>query len=125
MGRDDASLVATVACLTIAMLNGYSPTIPEAAEIPIPGFQFQFNFIFTRWATEGIYSLLVQDYLNIYKVENSTSHFGYVINREGFDMLIMFGLGMLGRVVAYFLMIILNRERQGLRPLVGIPALGI
>jgi hypothetical protein len=67
----------------------------------------------------------VNIYDGVYQIHMSTNHFGYVLNREGYDLIMMFGIGMFFRVNAYLNLILMNREKQGSKPLLGIKALGI
>jgi hypothetical protein len=109
--EEDSNLVSTVVGLAFASFNGYGPTLVESRDI------WPLNFIlsvsYNRYATEAVYSMVLSLYSEIYKVQNSADHYGYTLDRVGYDVYMMFYIGIAFRILAYFFMIIVNRDKQG------------
>eukprot|EP01119_Soliformovum_irregulare_P019516 TRINITY_DN6197_c1_g1_i1.p1 TRINITY_DN6197_c1_g1~~TRINITY_DN6197_c1_g1_i1.p1 ORF type:complete len:781 (+),score=218.38 TRINITY_DN6197_c1_g1_i1:3-2345(+) len=97
--REDASLLAVVICLIVAVLNGFGPSIKSADSWGI-GFLWQMSY--GRWATEALYNEETQLFRHIYQVENlSAPAWGYSLDRFGFDIGMMFVSGMVYRILAF------------------------
>ena len=73
--KENASLMSVSICMSLAILNGYAPTLQEAVD---GGFSFVYYVSPNRWAAEAQYSLSLQAYKKIYDLTVSTAYFGYV-----------------------------------------------
>lgn len=64
-------------------------------------------------SSEAVYSEEVSPFKHFYQVEKiSAPTFGYVLDRYGFDVGMLVVIGTVYRVIAFLLMILLNRRKQ-------------
>ena len=108
--RENAAMIAV--CLTIvsAVLCGDGPNINDMNSW---GLGWMLDMSYARWGAEAWYSeeLLVFD--GVFEIYNlSARYFGYVLDRFWLNMFIMFCIGVAWRVVAFLLLVLVNRQKQ-------------
>ncbi|KAJ3337512.1 hypothetical protein HDU93_001005 [Gonapodya sp. JEL0774] len=97
--KGNAPLLAAVAALFHGTLCGFGPTV-------------QTDLSFNLWGSEALFSQYVNLYANVYDVEQARRAYGYTVGREATDLLAMFALGLGQRVIAFVLMIVMDRDKQ-------------
>ncbi|KAL5033010.1 hypothetical protein RTP6_001034 [Batrachochytrium dendrobatidis] len=108
VSRESAPLLGVVFCLFAAVFCGYGPSIRQATNW---GVYFIWALSFNMWGCEAQYSDTVNIYKGVYDID-LTNRSGYTLNRVPFDfgMMVLIGLGW--RLIAFILMLTLNREKQ-------------
>ncbi|KAI3654726.1 hypothetical protein MP228_000106 [Amoeboaphelidium protococcarum] len=107
--RENASLLAVVACLFAAVFNYFGPTKEKAVQW---GVNFIWEISYAKWASEALFDGEVSNFGNVYQVELAASLYGYTLNRFTFDLCMALLIGSVFRVIAYVLMIVMNRDKQ-------------
>ncbi|KAI9344655.1 P-loop containing nucleoside triphosphate hydrolase protein [Obelidium mucronatum] len=107
--REDSALLAVVVCLFSAVFCGYGPTIKDSYSM---GITFIFHMSYNRWATEAWFSKELSIFEGVYKIEDAAEGFGYVLNKEGMNLLLCFVIGVVLRAKAFALMVLLHRDKQ-------------
>ncbi|KAJ3329063.1 hypothetical protein HDU76_008727 [Blyttiomyces sp. JEL0837] len=103
--RENAALLAVVSGLFVAVFCGTGPTLSQARDYHV---DWIFDMSFNRWGAEAQYSAALSTYKNIYDVEASSSVYGYTLNRIPFDFTMMLVIGLALRIIAFFLLIMLD-----------------
>ncbi|KAJ3416423.1 hypothetical protein HDV05_001581 [Chytridiales sp. JEL 0842] len=107
--REDAALLAVVTCLFSAVFCGYGPSVEKARSW---GVSFIWDISYARWCTEAFYSQEVETYVNVFDIQSAAKNYGYqlgnVTNNLGFAFLI----GVVLRLIALVLMLVMNRDKQ-------------
>ena len=108
--RENAAMIAV--CLTIvsAVLCGDGPNINDMNSW---GLGWMLDMSYARWGSEAWYSeeLLIFD--GVFEIYNlSARYFGYVLDRFWLNIFIMFCIGIAWRVVAFLLLVLVNRQKQ-------------
>ena len=67
---------------------------------------------YSSWGTEALFNTESKYYAGIFDVELSQQAFGYVLDRWNMDVLIIFAIGTVYRVVTYILMVVTHRDKQ-------------
>nr|KAJ3411035.1 hypothetical protein HK105_002739 [Polyrhizophydium stewartii] len=106
--RENASLLGVVVCLFAAVFCGYGPSLTQARNW---GVFFIWALSFNMWGCEAQYSSTVQIYAHVYDV-NVMNYFGYTLDRVAVDFVSAFVIGIGWRMIAFVLMILMNREKQ-------------
>ena len=107
--RENSSLLAVVICLFAAVFNGFGPSLVDARQW---GISFIWEISYNRWATEAVFSQEVEMVRHVYQVDEiSVKHWGYGLDRYGMDVGMMIVIGFVYRVIAFLLMIFLNRRK--------------
>ncbi|KAI8847582.1 hypothetical protein BC829DRAFT_490653 [Chytridium lagenaria] len=107
--REKSALVAVIVGLFMAVFCGFGLDLETAAE---GGYLWIFSLGANRWAAEAQYWLWIKNYSNIYDLRPALSYGGYEANKVTRNLCAMLGLGIAYRVVAFVLMIVLNRQKQ-------------
>ncbi|KAI8832704.1 hypothetical protein BC829DRAFT_408423 [Chytridium lagenaria] len=76
------------------------------------GFIFVFNIGANRWAAEAQFWLWIKNYEHLFNLENALRFCGYARDTVTTNLGAMLGLGIGYRVLGYFLLIGLNRQKQ-------------
>ncbi|KAJ3085836.1 hypothetical protein HK102_013788 [Quaeritorhiza haematococci] len=109
VARENASLLSVVFCLFAAVFCGYGPDLLEANEW---GLIFIWEMSFNKWGTEALFSEAVSSYKHVYDMTIAANAFGYTLDRTPMDLGIMFVIGVIHRIVAFVLLIVVNRDKQ-------------
>ncbi|KAJ1546610.1 hypothetical protein HK405_006988 [Cladochytrium tenue] len=108
--RENAALLAVVACLFAAVICGYGPTITNARQWKV---SFVWDISFNRWAAEAFVTRELEVYSSIYKLSATADEFGYALDGNVARPLgYMCLLGVAFRAVAFVLMVVLDRDMQ-------------
>jgi hypothetical protein len=101
--RENAPLLAVVISLFAAVFGGYVESLPE----PIKKFSYAY------WSSEAMYDRSVTPFRGVYEVDSvSAPYWGYTLDQFDLDLVLVFVIGTGYRIVAYLLMIGLNRDKQ-------------
>lgn len=108
--RENAALLAVIMSLIAGCLCGYGPSLNQFNNWYlgwIPGMSY------ARWAVEGWFHAETLPYRDHFMVtEISAPLFGYTLDRFALDIATTVALGVAYRIVAYLLLILLNRSKQ-------------
>lgn len=108
--RENASMIAVCATIIFAVLNGSGPSISDLSRYSL---DWILVISYARWGTEAWYSSELVIYDGVYEIQNiSAKLFGYTLQRYNFDLLCIFILGCAFRLIAFILMVCLNRQKQ-------------
>ncbi len=108
--REDAALLSVIVCLIAGCLCGFGPSINQGKQY---GFYWLQALSFASWATEGFFDAETSGYRELFMVEEiSAKLFGYELNRFAMDMGIAFLLALVYRVVAFGLLLLVDRQKQ-------------
>jgi len=108
--RENAPLLAVISSLIFSTLCGYGPTLTLAEQFKV---KWLFALSFNRWGVEGFYDSETKYFRDLMRVEEvSAPFFGYTLNRFGFDMGMMVVFAVALRIVAFFLLILIQRRKQ-------------
>ncbi|KAJ3193416.1 hypothetical protein HDU67_005138 [Dinochytrium kinnereticum] len=107
--RENAALVTVIVGLFIGVFCGFGLRLDAAAKA---GYIFVFNMGGNRWAAEAQFWLWIKYYEGIYDLTEALKFCGYAPDRIVPNLVAIFCLGIGYRVVGYFLLIGLNRQKQ-------------
>ncbi|KAI8821183.1 hypothetical protein BJ741DRAFT_637718 [Chytriomyces cf. hyalinus JEL632] len=107
--RENAPLMAVTVGMIFGVLNGFAPTLKEAAE---KGILWIFNIGVNRWASEVLFILWIERYSAVYDLGVPTEYFGYQVGQTARNLWVMVGIAVAYRVVAFVLLVSLNRQKQ-------------
>ncbi|KAJ3177496.1 hypothetical protein HDU85_005863 [Gaertneriomyces sp. JEL0708] len=107
--RENVTLLAAVTCIFAAVFCGFGPTLKDARAW---GIIFIWEMSFNKWATEAMYWESVKPYIGVYDLIPPAEAWGFTLDRFGFDLGMMVVIGLMLRVVAFGLMLGLNRDKQ-------------
>ncbi|KAJ3347192.1 hypothetical protein HDU83_002312 [Entophlyctis luteolus] len=107
--RENASILAVLVCLVFAVFCGYGPSLNDAKN---NGYLFLYELSFNKWASEANYSAMIAVYRNVFDIDTLAASWGYTLDRVSFDLLMCAALGTIMRVLGFFLLIGLNRDKQ-------------
>lgn len=107
--RENASLAAVCMAVVMAALCGDGPTLRTARTY---GFAFLLEMSFDRWAAEAWYSEELLVFQGVFTIDLSADHFGYTLNRYGWDIFWLVMIGLIWRAIAFLLLVGLNRQKQ-------------
>ncbi|KAJ3344621.1 hypothetical protein HDU83_005006 [Entophlyctis luteolus] len=107
--RENASILAVLLCLVFAVFCGYGPSLNDAKN---NGYLFLYELSFNKWASEANYSAMIAVYRNVFDIDTLAASWGYTLDRVSFDLVMCAVLGTFTRVLGFFLLIGLNRDKQ-------------
>ncbi|KAJ3115525.1 hypothetical protein HDU96_000472 [Phlyctochytrium bullatum] len=107
--RENASLLAVVVGLFAAVFCGYGPNLVQAEKWKL---LWVFELSFNKWAAEAHYASSLSFYKGVYNIQFSADLFGYSLTQVTRDYIFCFLLGVGTRMVGFFLLILLNRDKQ-------------
>ncbi|KAJ3284823.1 hypothetical protein HDU79_007844 [Rhizoclosmatium sp. JEL0117] len=107
--REDSALLAVVICLFSAVFCGYGPSIKDSYSM---GITFLFAISYNRWAVEAWFSRELSIFDGVYQILEAAGYYGYVLNKEAMNLWLCFLIGLVLRVIAFGLMVLLNRGKQ-------------
>ncbi|KAJ3123543.1 hypothetical protein HK098_001846 [Nowakowskiella sp. JEL0407] len=111
VARANGPLLAVVFSLFAAVFCGYGPTIRQAKSWNI---LFLWEISFNKWAAEILCkcSKYIRPYDLIYSTDITVGQYGYTINRNGVNFAVGFSIGVLLRVIAFVLLVFMNKSKQ-------------
>jgi ABC-type multidrug transport system ATPase subunit len=107
--RENATLLAVVVALFSGVFCGYGLTLNDARKWNI---YFVWAMQFNMYGAQTYLTQTLQVYDHIYDSQLCNDHFGYSLNQTPYDFLLMVLIGFLWRIVAFFAMILCNRDKQ-------------
>jgi hypothetical protein len=107
--RQNAPLLGVIVCLFHSVTAGFGLSYRQLSENNL-GWLYDIGF--NRWISEIIWSESVLPFSHIYMVAKSSEYWGYTLDRVGLDILMAFALGIAWRLIAFTLMVLLNRDKQ-------------
>lgn len=107
--RENASLLAVVACLFAATFCGFGPTLTNAQEW---GVAFIWEISYSKWTAEAMYSEELMAFEGVYDIEFSRETYGYKLDQFGFDLAMAAVIGTVMRIVTYVLLVTTHRDKQ-------------
>ncbi|KAJ3326983.1 hypothetical protein HDU76_012450 [Blyttiomyces sp. JEL0837] len=109
VSRQDAPLVAVI----VGLFSGHFCCVGTTYKYSNKnGLIVLFDIGANRWAAEAQFGLWIDYYKGIYDLDLATSHFGYQLDVVTRNLLIMLVIGTGYRVIAFVLMVLLNRDKQ-------------
>jgi hypothetical protein len=108
--RENSSLLAVIVSMIVGCLCGYGPSIKQFSGW---GLDFVPQLSYARWGVEAWFHAESLPYREHFMVaEISAPAFGYTLDRYDLDIGICVAMGTAYRVIAYILLIALNRDKQ-------------
>lgn len=107
--REDGPLIATITSLIVGVLNGMSPSLHKVTKWHMLWLWRTFP---GTWLAEGYFDRNISPLRYLYQIDRASDEVGYELGKYGHDMLILFLLGFIYRVVAFAGLRLLNRDRQ-------------
>ncbi|KAI9340587.1 hypothetical protein BDR26DRAFT_861433 [Obelidium mucronatum] len=107
--RENAPLMAVTVGMIWGVLCGFAPTLLAASK---QGYLFLLQIGVNRWAADSLFSLWIERYLDIYDPEVPNSYFGYALGNTTRNLIYMVVIALAYRVVAFVLLVLLNRDKQ-------------
>jgi len=107
--REDGPLIATLTSLIVGVLNGMSPSLAKVTKWHMIWLWRTFP---GTWLAEGYYDQNVSPLGYLFQIEVASKAVGFNLGRYGFDMVVLFLLGLLYRIVAFLGLRFLNRNKQ-------------
>lgn len=108
--RENAALLAVIVSLVAGCLNGYGPSLKQFGSWNL-GFIPDMSY--ARWASEGFFHSETLPYRTLFLVEEvSAPLFGYTLDRFALDIGLACAIGIVYRIIAYILLIRIDRHKQ-------------
>jgi len=70
------------------------------------------NLSLLRWASEAVYTIEIETYIGFYDISQGIKFFGYNLNNFKLDLAMLFVLGLTFRLLAFLLLLLLNRDKK-------------
>mmetsp|Transcript_10224 Transcript_10224/g.30503 ORF Transcript_10224/g.30503 Transcript_10224/m.30503 type:complete len:1000 (-) Transcript_10224:1198-4197(-) len=97
-----AMLLSVVLCLLVPIMGGLIPSVPLGIQV----------LSFGRFILEAIFSYGTENYRHVYLVDEFASFYHFTLDQTSSDMLYAALHGVVFRILAYFAMTRLNRDKQ-------------
>jgi len=107
--RENASLTAIVCCVVSAVFCGNGPSIRDFKQW---GFKWALDFSYCRWGAEAWYGREISPFKGLYDLGTSQWMFGFELDTFWSSVGYMMLIGFTFRIIAFALLIGLNRSRQ-------------
>ncbi len=105
--REDGPLIATMVSLVVGIISGTSPALSEVR-------QWHMTWLWRAspgtWLSEGYFTENIVPYAYLYQIDQVASQTGYIFNRFNLDMLMLFAIGSICRVLAFAGLRAFNRK---------------
>jgi len=99
---DTANLVAVVLALLFPVFGGFVRNLGIGVKMST----------YSWWANEAFFSYSIAPYAHLFMVDKTAHVWSYSLNQEHQDLALVVLIGVIYRVVAFFCMTGLNREKQ-------------
>ena len=104
------SFLPACPCSIAGCLCGFGPSIRQGKQY---GFYFVQALSFASWSSEAFFDAETAGYKDLFMVEEISARlFGYELGRFPFDMGMAVLLAFVYRVIAYVLMLVVDRQKQ-------------
>ena len=107
--REDGPLLAVMTSLIIGVLNGMSPSLRRVRSWHM---QWLWRCSPGTWLSEAYFHQNVSPLRYLYQIDRAAEYVGYHLNHFQRDLVMLFVLGTLYRILAFVLMLVWNRHRQ-------------
>ena len=107
--REKAVLLAVLLAMCNGIFCGVGPTLRTVKKWNMLWFWY---CSYNMYATEAYVSETMTFYDHIWDSSLPNTNYGYQMGRVGFDLIMMFVIGLVWRTLGYFCMVYLNREKQ-------------
>jgi len=107
--RENAALLGTIVALVAATMCGFGPSLTQARKW---GTAWSLDMSYARWSNEAFFSLESHEYLVAFDVSAISDYWGYTLGRVEMDFLIMFGIGTIYQIIAFVLLVVVDRDKQ-------------
>ena len=105
--REDGPLIATMFSLIVGVISGVSPTLSTVRD-------WHMTWLWRSspgtWLSEGYFTQNVMPYDYLYQIEQATDQTGYLFGEFRQDLLMLFAIGTIYRVVAFVALRLFNRK---------------
>lgn len=107
--REDGPLLAVMTSLIVGVINGMSPSLKV-----VTGWHMSWLWRASpgTWLSEGYFTENISPYRYLYDVDDAAKALGYRLGHFGLDLAMLCVLGTAYRVLAFFGLRFLNRQRQ-------------
>lgn len=109
VAKQNANLLAVVFGICMSVFCGFGPTLADAKDW---GIMFIFEMSFNKWGAEALFSSSLRPYDAVYDIKDTAEANGYTLDREGFDLFMMFVIGVCFRVAAFIGLKLKDRAKQ-------------
>lgn len=110
VARENAALLGVIISLIVACLCGYGPSLVQGRQWGVGWVQ---DMAFTRWSSEAWFGSETAGAREHFMVDDvSAQVWGYTLDRTALDFSLIILIGCIYRVVAFGLLVGLNREKQ-------------
>lgn len=100
--RKDAALLAAVAAVIAAVLNGFVHTIPTGLDY----------ISYAYWSDNAFFTGEIGPVRHVYDWKVTADYFGLVADRLSLDFGMMFVIGVIYRIIGFALLTLRNRDKQ-------------
>ncbi len=108
--RENSALLGVIVSLVAGCLCGFGPSITQLRGWHMSWIQ---DISYARWSSEAWFHYETLPYRDMYMVEEvSAALFGYTLDRLGYDIAMILIIGTVYRIIAFALLVLLNREKQ-------------
>lgn len=107
--RENAALLGTIASLVAATMCGFGPSITQAKKW---GTAWSLDLSFARWFNEAFFSVETSMYEEVFDVGVISDFWGYTLGRVTMDVMLMVCIGTIYQIVAFLLLVGLDRDKQ-------------
>ena len=108
--REDGPLIATMTSLVVGLISGVKPSLRRVA-----GWHMTWLWRASpgTWLSEAYFTENVTPYGYLYQIDHAASGTGYKLGRFSLDLVVLFVLGTVYRVIAFGMLRLFNRNTAG------------
>ncbi|KAK4545666.1 hypothetical protein LTR36_002619 [Oleoguttula mirabilis] len=107
--REDGPLLAVLASLVIGVLGGVAPPLSKVKEWHMEWF---WRLSPGVWFTEAYFTENVTPLGYLYQLPLASKAVGFTLGQYGLDIAVLFLIGAVYRIIAYFCLIMVHRDKQ-------------
>ncbi|TKA31766.1 hypothetical protein B0A50_01844 [Salinomyces thailandicus] len=107
--REDGPLIAVLASLIIGVLGGVAPPLSKVKTWHMEWFWRSSPGV---WFAEAYFTENLMPLGYLYQLELASDSVGYTLGRFGLDIWVLFLIGVVYRIIAYFGLIMIHRDKQ-------------
>ena len=107
--REDGPLLAVMLSLVVGVLNGMSPSLRQ---VRIWRMQWLWRASPGTWLAEGYFDQNIGPLDYLYQIDIAANYMGYIVGQFHLDLGMLMVIGTVCRVLAFFLMRVMNRHKQ-------------
>ena len=106
-----AYLGGVILCLIMSMFGGTYPTLSDLNTL-FPPLKWMPNISYLRWAQEAFYIVQVRGWADVYNINRGLEIFSYHLDEYSLAMGLLLVFGVIFRLAAYLVMVLMNRDKQ-------------